>query len=690
MSSTRFAGSSTGREGVGRPGGHSQESRPDGARPQQSTGSADRASSQSLADAKEQLGPTEKTRARDNILGDTRTSRETSDDAGGSEADSPQNEGQRDTDPSAVPASAPEKPEQRDRAPSSSRRQEKTDTPKQRAERDAARRKASQSALLERVGADVVTLSPDQAERLARAVDLAQRASAAGIGDRKALPPDAHIDWSLERTTKGRVESATFHAWGTDFSIEFSTRQDLLTGATTWTMKYADSLGTHTSSRDEAARVIQREPTPNQADQLARHLTALADWNNIAEGKREAAIPKIEQELRRELGLHAKVWSEARDDYLHAGKPKDSGRVYVFRAEVPVEREVTTAMGGGMFHHWTMTTMEKVTLGGLNVKTGEVLSAERAKGANIQPGLGHEDPVSAALDIVSGRAIVKGVGKAVLKGVAKSLGSEFGERAGAKLASKLVGSTSRESVGAREVESLLTKTGRTADSELIGKMGRERLELGSSKLDDAYGLRGAAGQADRAVAEGERKLDDAAGSGASLVDEGSRLSSDAQRSLKSALENQAPAVSAAELGRIGTAGSRESFRAELTRRLAAEPDHPLQFLLSDAGKLRPSTTRGLTQDVLFDTPEIIEAGHIVSARALTGAAAGTDRFVVMSAWRNRVISGTIEHATKGGSIRLGHAVEIGGIPVDASSAADWVAKGLLSPSHLATARKVAF
>jgi hypothetical protein len=64
--------------------------------------------------------------------------------------------------------------------------------------------------------------------------------------------------------------------------------------------------------------------------------------------------------------------------------------------------------------------------------------------------------------------------------------------------------------------------------------------------------------------------------------------------------------------------------------------------------------------------------------------------MVMSAWHNRIISATVERSSKGAHMAMDYAVEIGGIPVHAGTAYDWVAKGLLDAELLATARKIVF
>lgn len=168
------------------------------------------------------------------------------------------------------------------------------------------------------------------------------------------------------------------------------------------------------------------------------------------------------------------------------------------------------------------------------------------------------------------------------------------------------------------------------------------------------------------------------------------LFSVAKDALRTAEKSTAAPVQASSLGRIGTVSSRSGFRKELAKKLSEDTTHPLSFLLGPQGKLRPSTSKGITKEIWQEMPEIVEAGHAVSSKSLTGAAKGTDRFVVMSAANNRALSSTIEHSSKGGHMALDYALDIGGIPVHAQTAYDWVAKGLLSPEHLANARKILF
>jgi len=168
-----------------------------------------------------------------------------------------------------------------------------------------------------------------------------------------------------------------------------------------------------------------------------------------------------------------------------------------------------------------------------------------------------------------------------------------------------------------------------------------------------------------------------------------RLFRAAKEALKKAEESKLAPVAASTLGSVGKVSSRTGFRKAVAGAIAKDADHPLKFLLNAKGKLKSGV--GNSADVWAEMPEMVEAGHAVSKKALTGAAAGTDRFMVMSVWHNRMISGTVEHSSKGGAhLAMDYALEIGGIPVHAGTAYDWVAKGLLAPEVLAAARKVVF
>ncbi|MCM6771972.1 polymorphic toxin type 5 domain-containing protein [Nocardia sp. CDC159] len=146
-----------------------------------------------------------------------------------------------------------------------------------------------------------------------------------------------------------------------------------------------------------------------------------------------------------------------------------------------------------------------------------------------------------------------------------------------------------------------------------------------------------------------------------------------------------PTVPAAALGRIGAIASKDAFRREVAAALRADPGHPLSFLLDETGSLR-STTGDFAH--WLEHPEIVEAGHLASAKSLSTA--GSDRLVVMSAYRNRLAASTIEHPARGGFMSIDTALDIRGIPVDPETAVDWVSKGLLDPAEFDRARRVRY
>ena len=177
--------------------------------------------------------------------------------------------------------------------------------------------------------------------------------------------------------------------------------------------------------------------------------------------------------------------------------------------------------------------------------------------------------------------------------------------------------------------------------------------------------------------------------GKSAAETQDKLFRAAKEALKKAEESKVAPVAASTLGSVGKVSSPSGFRNAVARAVAKDKNHPLKFLLNAKDKLKSGV--GKSAEVWAEMPEMVEAGHAVSKKALTGAAAGTDRFMVMSVWHNRMISGTIEHSSKQGAyVAMDYALEIGGIPVHASTAYDWVAKGLLAPEVFAAARKVVF
>jgi RHS repeat-associated protein len=147
-------------------------------------------------------------------------------------------------------------------------------------------------------------------------------------------------------------------------------------------------------------------------------------------------------------------------------------------------------------------------------------------------------------------------------------------------------------------------------------------------------------------------------------------------------------IAVGDLGRIGAVTSKKTFRRLLTS-MIQDRSHPLHRLLNAAGKLTPSTTRGMTELDWFENPNIIEAGHWASAKGL--APGVPDRLVVMSAYENRLLSATVERARFGGEmLEGGKVLAIGGVPVDFRTAVSLVEYGTLRPEVFANAPMVVY
>lgn len=168
-------------------------------------------------------------------------------------------------------------------------------------------------------------------------------------------------------------------------------------------------------------------------------------------------------------------------------------------------------------------------------------------------------------------------------------------------------------------------------------------------------------------------------------DDADFLSRITEAAAKAVRPTSGPTVPASSLGKIGRIASKEAFRREVARILRENPAHPLRVLLDENGNLR--TTIGDAAH-WFEHPEISEAGHLRSAKSLTEA--GSDQLVVMSAYRNRLASSTIEHPSKGGFMSIEAALDIEGIPIDIETAVDLVAKGSLDPAVVARAPRISY
>jgi RHS repeat-associated protein len=140
--------------------------------------------------------------------------------------------------------------------------------------------------------------------------------------------------------------------------------------------------------------------------------------------------------------------------------------------------------------------------------------------------------------------------------------------------------------------------------------------------------------------------------------------------------------SAENVGTLVGRGGRQQFREAVTEAISTDPSHPLSFLLGETGGLTKTTTKGTTHAVMIGDSTLVEMGHAVSSKS------GGDAMILMSAYKNRIISSTIEHPSKGGSIIIDEALDIGGVAVDKELALDWIGAGLINSKVLEGAKRV--
>jgi hypothetical protein len=395
-------------------------------------------------------------------------------------------------------------------------------------------------------------------------------------------------------------------------------------------------------------------------------------------------------EIERELAVHTARY--ALDYRVHAMWHHSGPDNTYYWADVHYTKlvrvyEPDLAMAPGMHRlagHWSWIPAEPVALLllRLNWRDSRIhYDLPSAKESSLERTLKVVQTISEFVLFVTGIAdavaiaellgVLAGAGaRALGEGVVRSLALRRGAR---EAATSLAGRA--ETAGLRTLPELGSATGDTArlTTRAIGPAERG-LPPRPSVLGDPL-------TAERATVAAPVATPSGAAAGG-LTDPGFAA---ARLSLEQVLRN--PAVGIDELGSIGAARTRESFRRRLLR-LVRDPSHPLNFLVR-GGRLRPSTVKGITELDWLEAPEIIEAGHAQSAKALSGSGV-QDRFMVMSAYENRLLSSTVEHPSLGGSIDTPWALEIKGVPVQAKTAMDWVAKGLLEPSELAAARRVIY
>ncbi len=126
-------------------------------------------------------------------------------------------------------------------------------------------------------------------------------------------------------------------------------------------------------------------------------------------------------------------------------------------------------------------------------------------------------------------------------------------------------------------------------------------------------------------------------------------------------------------GQVLIGSSTSQMRRHAARQIAADPNHPLRFLLN------PSTNefwtradfnfnRGYTQPELFDNPVLLDMGHITSNKSLVN---GGDRIMLQSVFDNQWNNMSIEKSHIGGEVVSQRAVEIGGVAVSYNDVLMW-------------------
>lgn len=424
----------------------------------------------------------------------------------------------------------------------------------------------------------------------------------------------------------------------------------------------------------EVAQEIERE-RERQAKQQAEQAAWLAYVNRLA----------------RETGLDPEFIGEFLRQYTIAQRPRHPGRIAPL--EVPFIRQglisTTTAplrpVGKLILDNLEILVFLKGFIPGVGLLesivgedliTGRELEAwERVLGATLDliPLVGKG--VKATVRV--GRATVR-VGRATSRGFRGLGGAARLSRAMEEAASGWAAAAVRRGLQPEQMLDFIGRISKLSGNQTLALLRRIR---SARRSRGVVRLSAQDRKLIRGIHAARQRLLRTAGT---LADRGFEL---ARGALRKALEREP--IAAASLGPLGTAATRQGFRTALERKLKAKPSHPLAFLLHK-GRLRSSTARGVDQEVWGNMPEIVEAGHAASAKSLTGRLAGTDRFMVMSAHHNRLMSATIEHPRKGAWMRMRQAIEISGIPVHIETAVDWVAKGLLDPKALAAARPVRY
>jgi hypothetical protein len=111
----------------------------------------------------------------------------------------------------------------------------------------------------------------------------------------------------------------------------------------------------------------------------------------------------------------------------------------------------------------------------------------------------------------------------------------------------------------------------------------------------------------------------------------------------------------------------------------------------ESNQLRNPAAKGIDFSVRIGRPDLVEAGHYKSLK-LVSKTGETEILVLSSSYKNRVLSATIEHRAKGGSVlESGEVLDIGaGFAVDAELAKDWVKAKYITAEIYEKARRLSF
>jgi len=109
--------------------------------------------------------------------------------------------------------------------------------------------------------------------------------------------------------------------------------------------------------------------------------------------------------------------------------------------------------------------------------------------------------------------------------------------------------------------------------------------------------------------------------------------------------------------------SPDQMRRAAEKKIAADPNHELRFLLDASGKFKKQA--GLKHHQLIDRPDLVQMGHIMSKKR------GGMRIMLQGAWENQLNNVSIENRHKEGAVIDQPAINIGGIAVDLKTAKTW-------------------